>query len=164
MKDFVINEQIRSVTVMLVLANGEAKGQFTKSAAIQMARNEGMDLVQVSPGNPPVCRIADYGKMRYKASTSEKKQKPPSLKEIRFGIDIAKHDLDVKLRKIDEVIAKGHRVVLTAELSGRQKYTQTHKEMAREMVKEIITSRAAKTHASDLKEAANGVSVTLSPN
>ena len=165
-KDLIINEQIRANIVTLILANGDNKGQFTKAAAIQMARNDGMDLIQVAPGNPPICRIADYGKLRYKATKAEKKHDGPKLKEIKFGIKIADHDLDVKLRKIEELTQKGHKVMVVAELEGREKYGINFKEMGRTKLKSV-TDHFATTLAFTPFSEADGkkftIRTTLSP-
>ncbi len=164
MKDMIINEQIRSAVVTLILPNGDKKGQFTKAAAIQLARNDGLDLIQVAPGNPPICKIADYGKMRYKASKTEKHSQGPKQKEAWFFIKTQQHDIDISMRKVTEWLKKGHKVRLVVELEGREKYTTTHRGMAKELVSKLIESTKEIAAAGKVSEDTKTCSVTLAPN
>ena len=107
-----------------------------------MAREAGLDLVEVSPNSdPPVCRIMDYGKYLYeqkrKDRESRKKshQHVASLKEIRLRPETDKHDLEIKIKHAREFIEKGHKVQFTVFFRGRQ---MLHIDRGYEMLNNII--------------------------
>lgn len=90
-----------------------------------MAREAGLDLVEVaSDAKPPVARVVDWGKYRYQrekqAQKSRKKAKSPELKQMRFGLKISEHDMAVKLRKVNEFLAAGHKVRIAIIYRGRE--------------------------------------------
>ena len=94
---------------MLIGDRGEQHGVMPIKQALEFARDIGTDLVEVSPNtDPPVCRLLDYGKLRYmsakKERESRKSQKGTELKEMRFRPNIGEHDLQSKLRKVKEMI------------------------------------------------------------
>ena len=96
-----INSDITAPEVRLVDAEGEMKGVVEVSKAIELAEEEGLDLVEVSPNaDPPVCKILDYGKYKYeqqkKANEARKKQKTVDVKEVKMSPRIEKNDYDVK--------------------------------------------------------------------
>ena len=93
--------------------------------ALELARDADVDLVEVAPNSdPPVCRILDYGKLRYltskKERESKKGQKSNDLREVRFRPNIGTHDLDSKTRKVRELILDGSKVKLTVRFRGRE--------------------------------------------
>jgi translation initiation factor IF-3 len=93
--------------------------------AILRARAQEVDLVEVAPNaNPPVCRLLDYGKLRYlyakKDRESKKGQKSTELREVRFRPNIGIHDLNAKLRKVQEFIGHGSKVKITVRFRGRE--------------------------------------------
>ena len=93
--------------------------------ALQMAREWDLDLVEVAPNSePPVCRVLDYGKLRYltakKERESKKGQKSTDLREVRFRPNIGTHDLESKTRKVRELIQDGAKVKLTVRFRGRE--------------------------------------------
>ncbi len=84
-----------------------------------------MDLVEISPGaNPPVAKIVDWGKFNYQKTKQLQKNKRnvknPDVKQMRFGLKIGDHDLDVKLRKITDFLEAGHKVKITVFYRGRE--------------------------------------------
>ena len=98
---------------MLIGDRGEQHGVMPIKQALEFARDIGTDLVEVSPNtDPPVCRLLDYGKLRYmsakKERESRKSQKGTELKEMRFRPNIGEHDLQSKLRKVKEMIDDGY--------------------------------------------------------
>jgi translation initiation factor IF-3 len=104
--------------------------------AIAMAKDAGLDLVEVSPNeSPPVCKFLDYGKFRFeaqkKASLARKKQKVQDVKEIKIrpGIDV--HDYDVKMRAITKFIGNGDKVKVTMRYRGRE---MAHQELGMEVL------------------------------
>ena len=113
--------------------------------ALQKARQDGVDLVEVAPNaDPPVCRLLDYGKLCYlyskKERESKKAQKNAELKEVRFRPNIGDHDLDSKLRKVKEFIDDGSKVKLTVRFRGRE---AVHQQLGLSLLKKV---------ADDLKE------------
>lgn len=113
--------------------------------ALQSARQDGVDLVEVAPNaDPPVCRLLDYGKLRYlyskKERESKKAQKNTELREVRFRPNIGEHDLDAKLRKVKEFIDDGSKVKLTVRFRGRE---AVHQQLGLSLLKKV---------ADDLKE------------
>lgn len=119
-----VNGAIRARRVLLIDETGQKVGEVTLPDALARAQAAELDLVEVAPGvDPPVCRIVDYGKLRYEASLKEKAARKAShtdeLKEIKLRPGIGDHDYDVKLRKLIELLGKGHRVKVTVTLRGR---------------------------------------------
>ncbi|NJL70528.1 MAG: translation initiation factor IF-3 [Candidatus Competibacteraceae bacterium] len=124
-----INRQIRAPFVKLVTEVGEMRGSVAFREALAYAEERGLDLVEVSPGrdrdDQPVCKVLDYGKLRYEENKKKKGSKPHSqvIKEVRVGVNISEHDLQTKHRHIREFLEKRFKVKFTLECSGRQRYT-----------------------------------------
>ena len=107
--------------------------------AITMAKDAGLDLVEVSPNeNPPVCKFLDFGKFKFeaqkKASLARKKQKVQDVKEIKIrpGIDV--HDYDVKMRAVNKFIGNGDKVKVTMRYRGRE---MAHQELGMEVLMRV---------------------------
>lgn len=90
--------------------------------ALALAREKGLDLVEVAPeANPVVCKIVNYGKYRYQQGKREKKQQKASrLKEVKFTIQTGEHDFQTKLARIREFLEDGHKVRVSVFFKGRQ--------------------------------------------
>ena len=93
--------------------------------ALRLAREQDLDLVEVASGSvPPVCRILDYGKLRYlqakKGREARKAQKSNELREVRFRPNIGEHDFVAKIRKVQELVGEGDKVKVTVRFSGRE--------------------------------------------
>ena len=107
--------------------------------ALQKAREWDLDLVEVAPNSdPPVCRVLDYGKLRYlsakKDRESRKGQKGTELREVRFRPNIGSHDLQAKTRKVRELINEGSKVKLTVRFRGRE---AAHNELGLSVLKRV---------------------------
>jgi translation initiation factor IF-3 len=107
--------------------------------AVRAARFADLDLVEVAPNSePPVCRLLDYGKLRYltskKERESKKGQKSTDLREVRFRPNIGAHDLDSKTRKVKELIQDGSKVKLTVRFRGRE---ATHQQLGLSVLKRV---------------------------
>jgi translation initiation factor IF-3 len=107
---------------------------------LEKARAAGLDLVEVSPeANPPVVKIVDWGKYNYEktkaAQKNRKNSKAPDLKQIRFGLKIGQHDLDVKLRKIRTFLEDGHKVKISAFFRGRE---MAHKDLGYKLLDRVF--------------------------
>ena len=105
--------------------DGSQLGVMPVAQAIRMAHDAEVDLVEVAPNSePPVCRLLDYGKLRYltakKDRESKKGQKSTELREVRFRPNIGTHDLESKTRKVRELILDGSKVKLTVRFRGRE--------------------------------------------
>ena len=108
--------------------------------ALQLARQQDLDLVEVAPmANPPVCRIMDYGKFRYeesqKAKESRKKTVHVSIKEVKFRPKIGKGDFDTKVRHMQEFLADGHKVKVTLQFRGRE---MAHPELGSKILDAVL--------------------------
>ncbi len=100
-------------------------GVYITSKALELAENQGLDLVEISPtAKPPVCKIMDYGKYKYqqtkKLKESRKHQVVVILKEIKFRPNTDDHDLDFKIRNILRFLEEGNKVKATVVFRGRE--------------------------------------------
>src|SRR3984885_11823236 len=117
------NDEIRNATGQLIDQHGTNLGTVETLAAIKMALEAGMDLVDISPNTaPPVCKIMDYGKFKYsaqkKAAEARKKQKIVEIKEIKLRPMIDDHDYDVKMRAMQRFFEEGDKVKITLRYHG----------------------------------------------
>jgi translation initiation factor IF-3 len=140
-KLFRVNEQIKAKEVRLIDDNAVMIGIVSVTEAIKKASQLGLDLVEVSPNaTPPVCKIANFGKMKYelqkKASDSKKKQKIIETKEVKMSINIGKGDYDVKIKQIAKFIEQGDKAKVSVKMRGRE---ITHIDLANVMMANIIT-------------------------
>jgi len=109
------------------------------AAAIDLARDEGLDLVEVSPtADPPVCRIMDFGKYLFelnkKAQTAKRKQKQVHVKEIKFRPGTDEGDYQVKLRKLVEFLEQGDKTKVTLRFRGRE---MAHQELGAKLLARV---------------------------
>jgi translation initiation factor IF-3 len=129
-----INHQIRVPQVRLILEDGTSPGVVTTSAALKMAMDAGLDLIEINPKtNPPVCKIVDYGKFKYdekkKTSASKKSQKVTEVKEITFRPNTDENDLAHKLNLAKDFLKDGNKIKFTVKFRGRE---ITHPQVGRE--------------------------------
>jgi len=164
-KDLRVNEQIRSREVRLIRDDGD-QGIMSVSQAMELAREAGLDLVEVAPqAVPPVVKILNYGKFRFenekRLRDSKKKQKLIKLKEIRMQPKIDDHDLDFKSKHIKEFLAEGNKVKVTIRFRGRE---LAHTELGFDVMKDVL-SRIEGEYAMDKPPAMEGrfMSMILSP-
>ncbi|MCE2509668.1 MAG: translation initiation factor IF-3 [Alphaproteobacteria bacterium] len=120
-----INEQIDVPTIRLIGADSEQIGIVSIEEGLKAAEEAGLDLVEISPSaDPPVCKVLDYGKLKYKESKkraeAKKKQKVIDIKEIKLRPGIEAHDYEVKLRKIIDFLREGNKVKVTMRFRGRE--------------------------------------------
>ena len=119
------NERIRALDVQVIGSDGGNLGTMPLNKAIEIAKQEGLDLIEISPNaNPPVCKIMDMGKYKYdaqkKANLAKKKQKIVSLKEIKMRPVTETHDYEFKVKNAKKFIAKGDKVKFTIRFKGRE--------------------------------------------
>jgi translation initiation factor IF-3 len=120
-----VNERIRAREVRLIDEEGKQLGVISTREALEMARERDFDLVEVSPtAQPPVCRIADYGKHKYQQAKRErearKKHKGTEVRLLRMRPQIGDHDLQIKLRKLRELLGEGNKVRISLRFRGRE--------------------------------------------
>ena len=120
-----INERISASEVRVIGIDGKQLGVLNIKEALKAAENAGSDLVEISPeANPPVCKIIDYGKLKYqeqkKKNQAKKKQKTIEVKEIKIRPGIEKHDYEVKMRAHSKFILDGNKVKVTMRFRGRE--------------------------------------------
>jgi len=120
-----VNEMIRVREIRLIDDEGNQMGIVPTMEALRMAKDKGLDLVEVSPNaNPPVCKILDFGKYRFeqekKLRDSKKNQKVLKLKEIRMQPKIGAGDLDTKAKHVQEFLDDGAKVKVTIRFRGRE--------------------------------------------
>jgi translation initiation factor IF-3 len=134
------NERIKALDVQVIGSDGENLGPMQLNKAIELAKQEGLDLIEISPNaNPPVCKIMDMGKYKYdlqkKANLAKKKQKVVSLKEIKLRPGTEAHDYNFKIKNAKKFITKGDKVKFTVKFKGRE---MQHTELGKDLMDKII--------------------------
>lgn len=134
-----VNEKIRAREIRVIGSAGAQLGIMTPEAALKVAEEEGLDLVEVAPeANPPVCRIMDFGKYRYqlnkKAQESRKKQKVIVVKEVKFRPKTDEHDYQFKRNNISRFISKQNKVKVSVMFRGRE---NQHREIGQRILDRI---------------------------
>ncbi len=135
-----INGDIRHPEVRVISADGAQLGIMSSRDAQLMARDAGLDLVEISPNaNPPVVKIIDWGKYQYQKmkeqSRAKKNAKSSELKQIRLGLKIGENDLNIKVRKTLELLEGGDRVKIMIVFRGRE---MAHKEIGTDLMNKIV--------------------------
>ena len=120
-----LNEEIRDSQVRLIGADGTQLGILSAAEANQMAEEQGMDLVKISPNAvPPVCKIMDYSKFCYdqkkREKDAKKNQKVVEIKEIRMSPSIDTNDFNTKVKAAQKFLADGNRVKVSVRFRGRE--------------------------------------------
>ena len=120
-----INDRIRAQEVQVISSDGKNLGTLATKEAIEIARREELDLIEISPNaNPPVCKIIDIGKYKYdlqkKANKAKKKQKIMNLKEIKLRPVTEIHDYNFKIKNAQKFLTKGDKVKFTVQFRGRE--------------------------------------------
>ena len=134
------NERIRSPEVQVISNDGKNLGILKTQEAINIARQEGLDLIEISPNaNPPVCKIIDIGKYKYdlqkKANKAKKKQKIINLKEIKLRPVTEIHDYNFKIKNAQKFLSKGDKVKFTVQFKGRE---MQHTHLGHKLMQRII--------------------------
>jgi translation initiation factor IF-3 len=135
-----LNHQIRAHTLRVIDEEGQQLGVFSKSEALGMAEQRGLDLVEISPNaDPPVAKITDWGKFNYQRTKllqkSKRNAKVSDIKQMRIGLKISEHDLGVKLRKVTSFLEDGHKAKLVIMFRGRE---NAHKDLGFKLAERII--------------------------
>ncbi len=125
----------------MIGTNGEQLGIMTRAEALKVAEEAGVDLVEISPNaDPPVAKVVDWGKFQYQKMKEQQKNrrsnKASELKQMRFGLKIGTNDLEIKLRKIREFLAEGHKVKILVFFRGRE---MAHKELGYVLIDRVMS-------------------------
>jgi translation initiation factor IF-3 len=120
-----MNSRINVQEVRLIASNGDQVGVIDTSKALELAKEEELDLVEIVPNQtPPVCRIMDYGKFKFenqkKAHAAKKKQKQTQVKEIKFRPNTEEADYQVKLKSLIKFLSGGDKAKITMRFRGRE--------------------------------------------
>ena len=139
-----INERIRVREVRVIDENGQQIGIMPPQQALAIARERGLDLVEISPtANPPVCRIMDYGKYQYleqkRARQARRHQKVIEVKEIKFRPKVDEHDYQFKKKHIERFLSEGDKVKATIFFRGRE---LAHPEIGRRILDRLVAELA----------------------
>lgn len=139
-KNLRTNDQIRVREVRLIDEAGEQKGVLPINEALQMAKDLGLDLVEIAPQSiPPVCKILDYGKFKFeqekKLKDNRKHQKIVKIKEVRMQPKIDDHDLDFKSKHVRNFLLDGNKVKVTIRFRGRE---LAHTEIGEDVLKSVL--------------------------
>jgi len=160
------NLQIRAVSVRLIDADGTMVGVKPVQDALALARQRGLDLVEIAPqANPPVCKVLDFSKYLYeldkKQREARKKQKTGSLKEIRIKPRISPHDMDTKIKHAEEFLTNRDKVRLTVVFRGRE---NQHKDLGHTLIESAkVKLEPVATVEGVVQLMGNRMSVTFAP-
>ena len=144
-----MNGRIFAKSVQVISATGQNLGVMPTSQALQIASDEGLDLVEINSSNtPPIVKIMDYGKFKYeqkkRANEARKNQKTVEMKEVWVKPFIEENDLNIKLKKVFEFLDSGNKVKITVMTRGNKKVLARGKDAVPELfarIMEIIGDR-----------------------
>jgi len=166
-KEMRINGKIREREIRLIDQNGNQAGIIATIEAIDMARDLGLDLVEVSPhARPPVCKLLNYGKYKYELEKKSREQKKNSsqvrLKEVRMQPKIEQHDMNFKARHVQEFLEQGNKVKVTVRFRGRE---FAHTELGKAKLDKILEHLGGDSYKVDNPPKMEGrfMSMLLSP-
>jgi translation initiation factor IF-3 len=133
------NDEIEATEVRVIDSHGEQAGVMSLREGIELAKEEGLDLVEVSPNaEPPVCRIMDFGKYLFeqnkKAQSAKRKQKQVHVKEIKFRPGTDEGDYQIKLGKLVHFLEIGDKTKVTLRFRGRE---MAHKELGAQLLTRV---------------------------
>jgi len=134
------NERIKSLDVQVINSSGENLGVLPLKKAIEAAKSEHLDLIEISPNaNPPVCKIMDIGKYKYdmqkKANKAKKNQRISVLKELKLRPGTEIHDYNFKIKNAKKFLTKGDKVKFTVRFKGRE---MQHVQLGKDLMERII--------------------------
>jgi translation initiation factor IF-3 len=126
--------------LLVIGPDGEKLGLLDRDVAMKMAHDQDLELVEIAPNaKPPVAKILDFKKFKYEESKREqaakKHAKDVELKEIWLTPRIAEHDLQTRLRRVDEFLKDGHKIMFRVKFKGRE---MAHLEFGFELLKKIF--------------------------
>ena len=159
------NQDIRAPQLRLIDQDGEMKGIVNRAEALRMAEENELDLVEIQPnGDPPVCRIMDYGKFRYelqkKQNVAKKHQKQIETKEIQFRPVIDQHDYNTKLEHVRQFLEEGNKVRLVVRMKGRER---NNPELGQALINRLTTDLSEQAQFEKGARMAEGMMMVVAP-
>jgi translation initiation factor IF-3 len=135
-----MNDRIRAREIRVIDADGNQLGIMAPFDAVKRAREQNLDLVEISPNAvPPVCRIMDYGKFLYeqekKERAAKKNQKQIVLKEVKFSVNVDEHDYVTKRNHVLRFLGEGDKVKASLRFRGRE---MAHQNLGREVLDRLV--------------------------
>ncbi|MST04188.1 MAG: translation initiation factor IF-3 [Candidatus Pacebacteria bacterium] len=135
-----INERITALELRVIGAQGENLGVISKEEALRIAKENGLDLIEISPNaQPPVAKIMSFDKFRYEEDKRAKKakitQKGNEMKQIQISVKAAKNDLEIKVKQLEKFMEAGHPISIVLTLKGREK---ANKDWAKMKMEEFL--------------------------
>jgi translation initiation factor IF-3 len=135
-----LNGNIQAPTLRVIGEDGRQLGILSRTEALHLAQEQDLDLVEISPdANPPVAKIVNWGKYNYQRTKQLQKNKrsvkAQEMKQMRFGLKIGDHDLEVKMRKVTAFLESGHKVKLTIFYRGRE---MAHRDLGFKLAERVI--------------------------
>ena len=135
-----VNHRIRIPRVRVIGPDGTQVGIIDTPEALRMARDEGLDLVEISPkAVPPVCKIMDYGRFKYEMAKKEREERAKrtviEVKEMKFRPKTDEHDFDFKVKHIREFLQEGNKAKLVIQFRGRE---IVHPEVGQQVLKRVV--------------------------
>ncbi len=158
------NERIRVPEIRVIAPDGRNLGVMQTRDALQLAKEAGLDLLEISPNaRPPVCRILDYGKYKYEQSKKDKDKDhhQQKLKEVKFRVRVDQHDYMTKIRHAEEFLDKGSKVKLTLMFRGRE---MEHTDLGFEVIRRAVVDLDHIAHPdNEPRLAGRNITMTVSP-
>lgn len=135
-----LNNSIQASSLRVIDQDGNQVGVLGRDEALRLASDQELDLVEISPdANPPVAKIVDWGKFNYQRTKQLQKNKRNTksldMKQMRFGLKISNHDLQVKLNKVSGFLENGHKVKLIIFYRGRE---LAHKDLGFHLANKVL--------------------------
>lgn len=135
-----MNDRVTAPEVRLIGADGDNLGVVPPERALEIAVEQDLDLVEISPNaEPPVCKIMDFGKYKYeqqkRESEARRKTKTFEVKEVKFRPNTDSHDYDVKMRNVTRFLESGDKVKVTLRFRGRE---MAHQHLGRELLERVV--------------------------
>jgi translation initiation factor IF-3 len=139
-----VNHRIRIPRVRVIASDGAQIGILDTHEALRMAREEGLDLVEISPkAVPPVCKIMDYGRFKYETAKKEREERSKrtviEVKEMKFRPKTDDHDFDFKVKHIREFLGEGNKAKLVIQFRGRE---IVHPEVGQDVLRRVVAACA----------------------
>lgn len=157
-----INDWIKHPSVRVIDEKGQQLGVFSIGEALRMARDENMDLIEITDKvSPPICKIIDYGKYLYQQEKKKKEHKTKQaggVKAVRLGLATAKYDAQIKAKKAEEFLAKGNKIKIEMILKGREK---AHKDIAKQKIDEFIAMITMETIMDQELKSSKGITIII---
>lgn len=167
----ILNDEINANQVRLIDEEGQQAGIVSKKDAMSRARNAGLDLMLVSDkSDPPVCKILDYGKFQYEQKKKAKEQAKKArenaieVKELHFGPNTAKHDLEIKTKQAKKFLDEGDKVKFVVEFHGRE---ITHMDKGKILLESVLSNLGTLCEykvEKEMQQSGRNLHVTVAPN